>query len=152
MDGICEVVPVADRDVTLTIGDDVFILGMLTVEDWLAITDQVRKLRPDPIAVALRFVAGLEAREDKALILEKAYTEARRSQIVPESEVLYWGTQPDGATYCLWLSLLHHHPRLTLEVVRSWIHPMADAGVGLGIEEICKLVQRVHALPPSGST
>jgi hypothetical protein len=152
MDGICEVVPVADRDVTLTIGDDVFILGMLTVEDWSAITNEVRKLRPDPIAVALRFVAGLESREEKALILEKAWTEARRSQIVPESEVLYWGTTPEGATYCLWLSLLHHHPRLTLEVVRSWVHPQADPGVGLGIEAICQLVQRVHALPPSGPT
>lgn len=152
MDGICEVVPVPNDDVRLEIDGHVYILQPLTVEDWSAITAEVKKLRPDPIAVALRMVAGLESREEKVQVLQWAWSEARRAHVVPEHEVAAWGTTPEGATFALWRSLRHREPDLSLDVVRAWCRPLADRGIALGTQQICELVQRVHELPPTGPT
>lgn len=153
MDGLCEVVRPRTDGPRLQIGDDVYILSMLSLDDWAHITDQVRRMRPDPIQVALRMIAGMESRDDKAFILEKAWSEARRSQIVPEAEVMLWaGTVPDAAAYMLWRSLLHRHPDLTLDTVASWVKPMARDGFGLGVETIARLMDGMHGLPPADPT
>lgn len=153
MDGICEIVRPRLDDVALKIGDDVYLLSMLTLDDWAQITAEVRKMRPDPIQVALRMIAGIENREDRVVILERAWSEARRSQIVPEAEVMYWvANQPEGAAMMLWLSLRHRHPDLSPDVVRSWFRPQARDFYALTVENVAPLLDRVHGLPPTNPT
>lgn len=151
VDGICEVIE-NDPEVTWEVGDRVYRLSMLTIVDWAAITNEVKKLRPDPIAVGLRIVAGLETRDDKAQVLQMMWAEARRSQVVPEREVGEWTTTAEGSSFCLWRALLNHHPKITLEEVRANIRPVAEAGRGLSHVEIVDLVNQVHGMPPSGPT
>lgn len=152
MDGICEVVAPRDSGVWLEIGGDVYRLSMLTVRDWSEITNEVKQLRVDPLALGLRMVAGLEDRDSKVAVLEKTWQECRRSQIVPEHEVMAWSATPEGATYFLWRSLLHRHPDLSLDVVRSWVRPIARDGAAISQGDVCDLIDRVHALPPTGPT
>lgn len=149
MDGICEVVE-NDCEVKWKVGDRVYRLSILTLEDWSAITNEVRKLRPDPIAVGLRIVAGLENREDRVAILNAVWAEARRSQVVPHAEVVEWTKSPEGSSFVLWRSLLNYHPALTLEAVRAEIRPYAAEGSGRTHGEILDLVDQVHGMPPAG--
>jgi hypothetical protein len=149
-DGILEVVPV-ESDVYFEFDGHRYRLGMLSIEDWAMFADQVRKMRPDPIAVAREMIEGLE-RENQVEVLKWAWTEARRAQIVPESEVYSWSMTPIGSSFMFWRSLLHYTPTLTLDVVRGWIKPYIEAGSGRSHREIVELLDQVHALPPQGPT
>jgi hypothetical protein len=124
---------------------------MLSIEDWAMFADQVRKMRPDPIAAAKLLIEGLE-RENQVKVLEWAWTEARRAQVVPENEVYQWSLTPIGSSFMFWRSLVHYTPDLTLEVVRSWIKPYMEPGRGRSHREIVELVDKVHQLPPQGPT
>ena len=151
MDGVCEVLG-TDPEVTWEVGDRVFRLSMLTVDDWGEITNEVRKNRPDPVALGLRMVAGLENREDRVTILQQAWGEARKSQIVPQKEVFEWTTTPEGACFAMWKALQNRHPDLTLKEVRAMVRPVAQAGRGISHGEIVDLIDQVHGMPPTGPT
>lgn len=150
-DGILEVVPI-ETEVFIDVGGERFRLGMLTINDWALIANEVRKLRPDPIAVAAAMCARLESRDEKVFILERAWSEARRAQVVPEAEVAAWSLTPEGAAFMLWLAVLHYHPEQSREVVESWIKPFAEDGYGRNLREVVELVNLVHAKPPAGPT
>lgn len=149
MDGIAEVL---GTEPEIYFGHDGrrYRLGMLSVDDWAMMSQQVLEKRPDALRVAFALLPLLQNKTDKTLLLEQAWSDARRSQIVPFEEVCDWMKTPEGASFAFWLALRHYDQSLTLELVRSWVRPIDQTGTGRSLPEIMNLTDQVHGLPPAG--
>jgi hypothetical protein len=123
MDGIHTL---AASDVAVTIGGSEYRLAPLRLVDYAALERHLLERRPDPLALVLANLAGLDEPLQRHL-LELAYDDARRGPRVSHADLLEWLETHAARIHRLWLSLRRHEPRLTLADVERLLEQATPA-------------------------
>lgn len=126
-----------------TIGGVEYRLGPLTRADWALIEAEIRKRRGDPVATARELAKG-QPTELARELLQQAYSDAKRIDVVTAGELDAWSASLEGYTFNFWLQAKKHQPKMTL-------HEAGDLLEQYGKEYVDRLVEAMAEKFPDAS-
>jgi len=128
----------AATDVAVMIGGESYRLARLRLIDYAEIERHLLASRPDPLALVLATLTGLEEGLQRHL-LERAYDDARRGPRVAHADLLDWCDTHAGQVFRVWLSLRRNEPSFTLaetERLLARATPEEEAQLRRALDEV----------------
>ncbi len=110
---------------TVTAAGRTYRLAPLTLSDYGEIENRILARRPDPLAVALQALDGLDEKQQESL-LGRAYDRAVSARLMTAAEFQKWRETPDGLCYRFWLMARKAQPGLTLEEAAEAVGQLLD--------------------------
>jgi hypothetical protein len=113
-------------DQTVEIEGRTYRLGPLTLKDYGEIENRIIARRPDPVALVLQSLHGLNPRQQEFL-LGRAYDRAAAARQATIAELDLWKRTPEGVCYLFWLMVRKGHPEITFERAAELVEHLATA-------------------------
>ena len=110
---------------SVTVAGRTYRLAPLTLADYGEIENRLLARRPDPLAVAVEKLDGLDEKQQEFL-LGRAYDRAVSTRLMTAGELEQWRKTPEGLCYRFWLMARKAQPQLTLEEAAEVVGQLLD--------------------------
>jgi hypothetical protein len=110
MDGIHEM---TGAPLAVTVDDATWQLSPLTANDWGAISLEIIKGRKTPTQALEAVISKLKDDGDRKALLELAYRDELRGEMVSMQDVMDWVRTKVGDNFSTYLMARHNHPNIT---------------------------------------
>lgn len=122
------------QEAQIVLGGKTFTIAKLGRKDALAVKQEIRRQRENPLELVLPFVERLNEEHGK-LLLRQAYDDLARSRVVTAEDVTAFTSSSEGQIFMLWLMIRPFRSDITLEAIGE-LYDQTDKAAMKAIDEV----------------